>query len=37
MCRFVIMFILLHVMVYVFGYMNYNMKVTLANARLTLG
>ena len=37
MCRFVIVFILLHVMVYSFGFMNYNMKVTLGNTRLILG
>ena len=27
-CRFVVVFILLHVMVYAFGFMNYSMKVT---------
>jgi hypothetical protein len=26
-CRFVVIFILLHVMVYTFGFMNYSMKV----------
>jgi hypothetical protein len=37
MCRFVVIFILLHVMVYAFGFMNYSMKVTLGNTRLILG
>jgi len=38
-CRFVVVFILLHVMVYAFGFMNYSMKVTtpLFNFVLTTG